>query len=102
MTTDDSGAPQPNDNLLETAEQLIWALLDGQLPTEQAAQLESMLKENDQVRQRYVECVQIHGDLHQHFGGASDLKIPPTTKSPVLGSLGDLRPDSGTLPPVSE
>ena len=102
MTNDDHTTPQPNEGLLQEAERLIWAMLDEQLTDADLVQLETLLKEHDQVRQRYLDCVQIHGDLHQHFAGTPDVQTPPQSKSPILGSLGDLRPDSGTLPPVSE
>lgn len=102
MTTDESSAPKPDENLLDEADRLIWALLDDQLAAADTTRLETLLKKNEQVRQRYLECVQIHADLHHHFEGDQPIITPDQPKSPVLGSLGDLRPDSGTLPPVTE
>ena len=92
-----------NDAMLDVAEALIWALLDDQLESTDIKKLEGLLQENEEVRQRYINCVQMHCDLHEHFGGtktpAADGKLPD---SPVLGSLGDIRPGTDTWPPVAE
>ena len=89
--------------LLEQAEGLIWALLDDEIETTDLKRLESLIQAHEQVRQRYVDCVQMHTDLHQHFDAT---KTPQTTdtlpESPVLGTLGDLRPAADTWPPVAE
>lgn len=99
----DPSLDQSNDALLDEAEALIWALFDNEIKPADIKRLEGLLKENEQVRQRYVSCVQMHADLHQHFG---DIPAPPTTdslpSSPVLGSLGNLQPGSGIFPPVVE
>ncbi|MBD15131.1 MAG: hypothetical protein CMJ72_08190 [Planctomycetaceae bacterium] len=61
-----------------------------------------MILDHEDVRKRYLECVQLHTDLTQHF------KVPPTedntgsVQSPVLGFLGDNQPKSDSWPPVSE
>ncbi|MGI9429659.1 MAG: hypothetical protein ACR2NM_13440 [Bythopirellula sp.] len=92
-----------NNSLLDEAEALIWALLDDQIESADIKKLEGLLQENEAVRQRYISCVQMHCDLHEHFGGAkttfADGKLPD---SPVLGSLGDIRPGTDTWPPVAE
>ncbi len=94
----ESSLQQADESLLEQAETLVWALLDDEIETADLKQLEQMLRDHDAVRQRYIECVQMHFDLHEHFGApreTSELDIP---KSPVLGMLGDLRPGTDTLP----
>ena len=97
----EGSAEQPNDDLVAEAEGLIWAMLDDTLDASDIRRLENLLKENEQVRECYVNCVQMHVDLQQHFGEQLEPltpeKLPP---SPVLGSLGDLRPGTDTLPPV--
>ncbi len=94
---------QANNTLLAEAEALIWALLDDEIKPTDMKRLEGLIQENEQVRQRYISCVQMHTDLHQHF---EEIPQPPTTDSlppsPVLGSLGDLRPETGIFPPVVE
>ena len=90
---------QPGENLLEQAENLIWALLDDEIETADLKQLEGLLRDDETVRERYVECVQMHTDLHQHFGAPlEETKASDLPKSPVLGMLGDLRPGTDTLP----
>jgi len=101
--SDNSDLTQPDETLLEQAEILIWALLDDEIDRTDVIKLEAMLQDNDQVRAHYVKCVQMHADLHQHFG--DDPGKPLQGKrpdSPVLGSLGDLRPGTDSWPPVAE
>ncbi len=88
---------QANDMLLDEAEALIWAMLDESIEPANAKRLEGLLQENEQVRQRYLSCVQMHADLNQHFA-----ELPNMPSSPVLGSLGDLQPGTTSLPPVPE
>jgi len=92
-----NGLEQANDSLLDEAEALIWALLDDSIEPANLKRLESLLQENEQVRQRYISCVQMHADLNQHFA-----ELPNMPSSPVLGSLGDLQPGTGMIPPVFE
>ncbi|NOZ39912.1 MAG: hypothetical protein GXP24_06775 [Planctomycetes bacterium] len=92
-----NGLEQANDSLLDEAEALIWALLDDSIESANLKRLESLLQENEQVRQRYISCVQMHADLNQHFA-----ELPNMPSSPVLGSLGDLQPGTGMIPPVFE
>lgn len=100
---DQQSLDQSNEALLDKAEALIWALLDDEIQPADIRELETLLKENADVRDRYVTCVQLHFDLQQHFG---DAPAPPATaelpKSPVLGFLGDIRSGSDSLPPVLE
>lgn len=56
--------------VLEEAENMIWALLDDRLEAAQSTKLAKLLEENEEVRRRYVECVQLHVDLHDHFAAA--------------------------------
>lgn len=89
--------------MLDEAEALIWALLDDQIEPADIKKLEALLQEKEEVRQRYISCVQMHCDLQEHFGEAktpvADSKLPD---SPVLGSLGGLRPGTDSWPPVAE
>jgi len=86
---------------------MIWALLDDQIETADIKRLEGLLQENEQVRERYISCVQMHTELHEHFDKS---KLPQVAdklpESPVLGSLGgslgDLRPGTDSWPPVTK
>lgn len=62
--------PRPNDAdlQLEEAETLIWDLLDERLDDAGFARLSHLLEENATVRSRYMDCVQLHVDLQEHFG----------------------------------
>ena len=91
---------QANDSLLEEAEGLIWAMLDDSIKPADVKRLEDMLQENEQIRQRYLSCVQMHTDLNQHFGELTEL--PSLPSSPVLDFLGDMQPGTISLPPVAE
>jgi hypothetical protein len=53
--------------VLDEAETLIWALLDDQLDDADAARLAKLLEEHESVRFRYIDCVRLHVDLHEHF-----------------------------------
>ena len=73
-----------NDQLIDEAEKLIWALLDERLEEADTQRLEIMFKENEQVRSRYQEISQIHANLYEQFG-----KDQSKPESPVLSFLGD-------------
>jgi anti-sigma factor RsiW len=62
--------PRPSDAelQLEETEALIWDLLDERLDDAGFARLSQSLEANATVRSRYMECVQLHVDLHEHFG----------------------------------
>jgi len=71
--------------LLDHVEQLIWSLLDDHIEEQDVRHLEELMKENEQVRLRYLQCAQIHADLYSHYQLGSTEQAKP--KSPVLGSL---------------
>ncbi|MEX0867619.1 MAG: hypothetical protein WD030_09690 [Pirellulales bacterium] len=53
--------------LLERVEELTWALVDDHIDEAEIAQLETLLLENESARKTYVECMQMHADLHFMF-----------------------------------
>jgi anti-sigma factor RsiW len=57
--------------VLDEAENLIWALLDDQLDEASAARLAKLLEEHETVRHRYIDCVQLHIDLQDHFADSA-------------------------------
>jgi hypothetical protein len=81
--------------LLDEAESLIWALLDDRIEDADMARLTDMLKEHAAVRSRYIDCVQLHVDLHEHFGQPAAKKAPC-----VLGNLSSGLPAAESFPPV--
>lgn len=58
--------------ILDEAESLIWALLDEQIEDVDTAKLSQLLEQNALVRERYLECVQLHVNLMEHFGQKSE------------------------------
>lgn len=92
MTKDDCPLPKP-EALLEEAESLTWALLDDQLDEANAARLTQILEEHDLARARYVECVQLHIDLQNHFAGEP-------TSALGTGAPGDKPKGSAIFPNV--
>ncbi len=100
MQSDNRSLEKKTQQLLDEAEALIWGLLDENIDALDSQRLEQLMA-NEEVRQRYMQCVELHGDL-QHL-----LADEKTTKpqSPVLGSLGDIFPNiTGTnvIPPLGE
>jgi hypothetical protein len=52
---------------ISDAQDLIWALLDEQIPESDFARLEAMIRTDEEIRRLYVQCVQMHVDLQQLF-----------------------------------
>jgi len=86
MNTEKNSRPLGEQALLDHAENLIWSLLDDQIAKEDVQRLEELIKENEEVRLRYVQCAQIHADLYAHYQAAGPAE-PAQVRSPVLGSL---------------
>lgn len=95
MPADDRSLEQKTQLLLDEAEALIWGLLDENIDAVDSQRLQELL-ENDEVRQRYIQCVELHSDLTNLLG--SETKDGKKPQSPVLGSLGDIFP---TIPGVT-
>jgi hypothetical protein len=79
--------------VLDEAENLIWTLLDDHLDEASSARLAKLLEEHEAVRQRYIECVQLHLDLQDHFvdqanklPGAKATAVPLNLSPGVPGS----------------
>ena len=88
----------PKNTPTTETQNLIWALLDEQISESDFQRLESMIREDEQVRQLYVQCVQIHVDLQQWF--AED---PPSASGRALGApldLPQLNGDSSVVDPA--
>jgi len=65
---EDQSRPSDAELQLEETEALIWDLLDERLDDAGLARLSQSLEANATVRGRYMECVQLHVDLQEHFG----------------------------------
>jgi hypothetical protein len=81
---------------------LTWALLDEQITDAEMAELEALLRGDEEARDAYVRCVQMHVDLTLHYNPQSIPQFkPPATKSPVLGMLAEGLPQMG-MPTVGD
>lgn len=104
MSPDNPNPTEKSQQLLDEAEALIWGLLDENIDAASTQRLEKLLA-NSEVRQRYVQCVELHSDLQELFNEPQQ-----KPKSPVLGSLSDFFPPTGfpsqpginTPPPLAE
>lgn len=81
-------SPTGSDQVLDEAEQLIWSLLDDDLPEEDIPKLESLIMEHTNVRKAYVHCVLLHAYLSDHFGKpiSNEAQRVTTTIDPVCTS----------------
>jgi hypothetical protein len=90
--------------VIERVQELTWALVDEEITDDEMTLLDSLLLSDDQARNRYIECIQLHVDLMAHYAKAA----PPATvksgsKSPVLGFLNAGMPSLGfDLPPAED
>ena len=110
MPADDRSIEQKTQQLLDEAEALIWGLLDENIDALDSQRLEALMA-NEEVRQRYVQCVELHSDLQNLLGDNNKTKPQSqNTQSPVLGSLGDSSlgiifpniTNTNVLPPLGE
>lgn len=86
MSREHENVPRPTgaDLHLEGAETLIWAMLDEQLDDAEMTRLSVMIEEDAAVRALYIDCVQLHVDLSEHFGRAAAKKKQGTVVLPNL------------------
>ena len=88
-----------SDLVLERVRELTWALLDEQISSDEKTLLETLLLSCDEARKMYVECVQLHAGLADHFADRSATQKPSTaTTSPILGFLNAGMPPVGFSP----
>lgn len=81
--------PHPEDAFLQLqeAETLIWDLLDERLDDEALGRLTHLLESNASIRAHYIDCVQLHVDLQEHFGRKSLEESPGSRDAVVLQHL---------------
>ena len=91
----------PSAEALKNCEQLVWMYLDDVLPAAELPKLETMLQQDSSYLQIYLDCVQLHADLGQHYQASQPLKIEGLPESPVLGSLANGLTDRTNGPPVT-
>jgi hypothetical protein len=101
MSQESNELPSEDGLVNDRVQELTWAMVDDQITADEARLLESLLLSDDHAARKYVECVQLHSDLLQHF--ATTEKSPTRgEKSPILGFLGVDPPPFGSQPPASK
>jgi hypothetical protein len=89
MPADDRSIEKNTQQLLDEAEALIWGLLDENIDALDSRRLEALMA-NEEVRNRYMQCVELHSDLQTLFAENDKTKSQlEKTQSPILGSLGN-------------
>ena len=82
---------------------LAWALFDEHITDDEKQQLDDLLATDADARSMYIECVQLHVDLHEHFrasgqdpskaGGPSQSHQPlPPLDLPAVPGTGSTTP----------
>jgi hypothetical protein len=75
--------------VLERVQELTWAMLDEQLSDDEFRLLENLLLSDDDARDTYVNCVQLHAELMSHYSPRQlEAATAAGKSSPVLGFLG--------------
>ena len=72
--------------LAAEVQEIVWALVDDQVTDEQIARLEQLVVRSDDARRTYVQCMQMHADLH-YLLGKQDVKLPPLDDVPAMPPL---------------
>ena len=88
---------------IDEVAELTWLLLDREITDQQMTRLEELLRDNQEARDTYLKCVQIHVDLAEHFELKREQEdnIARTSKGlPVLDFLNESLPPS--VWPLSE
>jgi hypothetical protein len=92
MPADNRPLEQTTQQLLDEAEALIWGLLDENIDAADSERLEKLMG-SEEVRNRYLQCVELHCELQALFDEKQDTTTNGTKpQSPVLGSLGNIMP----------
>src|SRR5262245_30023115 len=92
MADNSKNLPQRDPVVGERVQELTWALVDEQISDDEMRLLDNLLLSDDEARQTYVDCVQLHTDLMYHFREPSEKNSPRTGKSLVLGFLNESVP----------
>ena len=95
----DSGKHDRDPVVLERVQELTWAILDEQISADEMRLLDNLLLSDDEARRTYIGCMQLHTDLLEHFRKPAAAADTTSTKSPVLGFLGDGLPGAALESP---
>lgn len=73
--------------VLERVQELTWAMLDEQITDDEFRLLENLLLSDDDARDTYVNCMQLHVGLMAHYATPQTAAAKGTILPPVLGFL---------------
>lgn len=84
---------------LDRVDTLVSALVDDVITDHEVRELGVMLENEPTARQRYIEDIQLHCQLTEHFASEAEKEASDKPKkSPVLGFLGGTSDSGISLP----
>ena len=85
---------------------LAWALLDDRITDEERTQFNDLMTTDTDARATYIDCVQLHVDLHDYYCSEQGDLPDGIDQAPIVPSLPPLDlptpTDGGTSTPTSE
>jgi len=84
-------APEKSDDLESQVQQegaqvhvqnLVWALIDGEISSDQQNDLQNLLTTDAEARSTYIDCIQLHVDLMYHYSDKPLLDIDKVIETP--------------------
>lgn len=88
------------EQLLEQVEELTWALVDDHIDAAQLAELEKLLLDNEVARKTYVECMQMHADLHFMFNQNAKRGVTGSSSSRLPSAVVNALPLASSQMPI--
>jgi hypothetical protein len=73
-------------------ENLVWAMLDEQISEQDFRLLDETLRDDEQARQLYLQCVQLHVDLANFYATKEKTPARSTVAPPLSISLPTIDP----------
>ncbi len=71
----------------EDLEGLVWAMLDGQISEDELGRLDALLRDDEEVRRLYLQCVQLHVDLVDFYAATHNTAVQSPIGIPLSVSL---------------
>ena len=68
-------------------EGLVWAMLDGQISDEEFGRLDALLRDDEEARRLYLQCVQLHVDLANFYATRENTAVQAPVGLPLSISL---------------
>lgn len=91
--------PHEMEQMLDQVDMLVSELLDDVISEQRFTELEQMLESSGEARERYVQGMQLHSDLIDHFQPERKSQLTEGG-SPILGMLGSEGFETGGAGPI--